>query len=114
MSRFRCHLFVCTNRRPDDNARGSCAAKGSEAVIEAIKLAAHAAGLKGQVRVNKAGCLDACEHGVAAVVYPQGTWYRGVQASDADEIVQRTLLRGEVVERLLMPPAPPAPAKPAH
>jgi (2Fe-2S) ferredoxin len=111
MSRFRCHLFVCTNRRPDDNPKGSCAAKGSEAVLEAIKVAAHAAGLKGQVRVNKAGCLDACEHGVAAVAYPAGTWYAGITVADAEEIVQRTLVRGEVVERLLMPPPASAPAK---
>ncbi|HTE06308.1 MAG TPA: (2Fe-2S) ferredoxin domain-containing protein [Planctomycetota bacterium] len=110
MSRFRCHLFVCTNRRPDDNPKGSCAAKGSEAVLEALKLAAHAAGLKGQVRVNKAGCLDACEHGVAAVAYPAGIWYRGLVPADAEEIVQRTLVAGEAVERLLMPPAPSRPA----
>ena len=27
------------------------------------------------VRVNKAGCLDKCEHGPSCVVYPEGTWY---------------------------------------
>jgi (2Fe-2S) ferredoxin len=103
VSRFRCHLFVCTNRRADDNPKGSCAAKGSEAVAEALKAAAHAAGLKGQVRVNKAGCLDACEHGVSIVCYPQALWYRRVTLADVDEIVQRTLVRGEAVERLRLP-----------
>ena len=31
------YLFVCTNRRPDDNPKGSCAARGSEAVQQAFK-----------------------------------------------------------------------------
>ncbi len=103
MSRFQCHFFVCTNRRADDNPKGSCAAKGSEAVAEQLKLAAHKAGLKGRVRVNKAGCLDACEHGISAVCYPQGVWYGGITSADVDELVERTLVRGEIVERLRVP-----------
>jgi len=103
VSRFRCHLFVCTNVRKPDDPRGCCSAKGSEAVLDAIKAKAHAAGLKGVVRVNSAGCLDACAHGVSIVVYPQAVWYSHVTVEDAEEIVQRTLLRGEIVERLRAP-----------
>ena len=105
MSRFRCHLFVCTNQRKPDDPRGSCTARGSAAVLDALKSKAKAAGLKGQVRVNSAGCLDACEHGVSIVVYPQGAWYAKVTPEDADEIVERTLKRGEIIERLLQPGA---------
>lgn len=108
MSRFACHLFVCTNERKPDDPRGSCSAKGSAAILDALKQKAHAAGLKGQVRVNKAGCLDACAHGVSVVVYPQGAWYGGVTLADVDEIVERTLRRGEVVERLRAPYDRPA------
>jgi (2Fe-2S) ferredoxin len=108
MSRFACHLFVCTNERKPDDPRGCCSSKGSAAILDALKAGAHAAGLKGQVRVNKAGCLDACADGVSIVCYPQGAWYAHVTLADVDEIVQRTLLRGEVVERLLAPPKPKA------
>ena len=59
--------------------------------------------LAGTVRANNAGCLDTCESGVAVVVYPEQVWYGGVQVSDVDEIVQRHVLQGEVVDRLLMP-----------
>ena len=38
-----------------------------------------------------------------AVVYPEGTWYTFVDPSDIDEIVDRHLLGGEVVERLVLP-----------
>ena len=103
MSRFACHLFVCTNNRKPDDPRGSCTARGSAAVLDALKSKAKAAGLKGKVRVNSAGCLDACEHGVSIVVYPQGAWYAKVTPEDADEIVERTLKRGEIIERLCAP-----------
>ena len=65
-----------------------------------------AAGLAGvgKVRVNKAGCLDRCAGGPVAVVYPEGTWYTFVDASDIDEIVDSHLKNGRVVERLVLPP----------
>ena len=55
---------------------------------------------EGKVRINKAGCLDRCEEGPAVVVYPEGTWYTYVDASDIDEIVESHLANGKVVERL--------------
>ena len=103
MSRFECHFFVCINRRADGHPRGCCASKGSEEVAAALKEQAHARGLKRRVRVNKAGCLDACEHGISAVVYPQGVYYRGVTLADVDEIVERTLVHGQIVDRLVLP-----------
>lgn len=72
-------------------------------LLPALKDAANAAGLKGKVRVNSAGCLDQCEHGPAVVVYPEEVWYGSVQASDAAEIVQEHLLGGRPVERLRLP-----------
>jgi len=59
-----------------------------------------AAGLKGQVRVNDAGCLDQCEHGPVAVVYPEAVWYGFVELGDVKEIVEAHLIEGVPVERL--------------
>jgi (2Fe-2S) ferredoxin len=106
--RFERHLFVCVNERGPDDPRGCCAAWGSEAIAKALKAAAHERGLKGRVRVNKAGCLDACADGVSAVIYPEGLWYRHITLDDVDEIVERTLMRGEVIERLRAPDHPRA------
>ncbi|HEX6882172.1 MAG TPA: (2Fe-2S) ferredoxin domain-containing protein [Planctomycetota bacterium] len=103
MARFQRHLFVCTNERTPDDPRGSCSARGSVAVAAALKEKAHACGLKRIVRVNKAGCLDQCAKGVTIVVYPEGTWYGGVRLADVDEIVERHLVRGEPVARLVIP-----------
>ncbi len=70
-----------------------------------MKAAVKACGLAGPggVRVNKAGCLDRCAGGPVAVVYPEAVWYTFVDQADLDEIVQRHLRDGEVVERLRLP-----------
>ena len=120
MAKFQRHLFICINERGPDDPRGSCTARGSAAVAEALKEKVHACGLKRIVRVNKAGCLDQCAKGVTIVVYPEGVWYGGVKVSDVDEIVERHLVGGEPVRRLLIPDdeltgkeaAPGTPARP--
>jgi len=55
------------------------------------------------VRVNKAGCLDRCEHGPVIVVYPEAVWYTYVDREDIDEIVESHLRDGHPVERLRLP-----------
>jgi len=73
-------------------------------VLSSLKSALRARGLNTEVRANKSGCLDACEFGPTLVVYPEGVWYRNVQLQDIDEIVDRHIIGGEPVERLLIPP----------
>jgi len=59
-----------------------------------------AAGLTDRIRINKAGCLDQCEHGPTVVVYPEAVWYGHVQLEDAEAIVNEHLVGGRPVERL--------------
>jgi (2Fe-2S) ferredoxin len=102
MSRYERHVFVCINERPKGHPKGSCLEKGSAEVRDALKAELGARGLAKLVRANNAGCLDACAFGVAMVIYPEGIWYGGVTKSDIPEIVERTILRGEVIDRLLI------------
>jgi (2Fe-2S) ferredoxin len=106
------HVFVCTNRRPEDNPKGCCATKGAEEVRALFKEELDKRGLKGRVRANAAGCLDTCAMGVSVVVYPEGTWYGGVKKEDVAEIVEQHVVGGKPVERLLMPFMRKAQAKP--
>lgn len=94
------HIFFCTNRRTD--GRACCAASSAEALQAHAKARVKELGLSGagKVRVNKAGCLDRCELGPVAVVYPEGTWYTFVDESDINEIVESHLRDGRPVERL--------------
>jgi (2Fe-2S) ferredoxin len=59
-----------------------------------------AAGIAGEVRINKSLCLDQCEHGPTVVVYPEAVWYGFVKPEDAAEIVEQHLVGGQAVERL--------------
>ena len=102
IKRLKHHVFVCTNERPENAPRGSCKRRGSEEVLATFKKAVKDQGLTGRVRANASGCLDACEHGVSVVIYPEAVWYGGVTPVDVDEIVRSHLVDGKPVERLKM------------
>ncbi len=105
---YRRHVFICQNERAPDDPRGCCMARGAADVAEAFKRELKARNLARVIRANKAGCLDACEHGVSVVVYPDGVWYGGVTPADVPEIVEEHLVNGRVVERLAWTRNPPA------
>ncbi|RYF38113.1 MAG: (2Fe-2S) ferredoxin domain-containing protein [Comamonadaceae bacterium] len=98
------HIFFCLNERK--NGEASCAQHRAQEGFDRCKAQVKAAGLAGpgQVRVNKAGCLDRCAAGPVAVVYPEAVWYTYLDHEDIDEIVESHLKNGKVVERLLTPP----------
>lgn len=100
---FKRHIFFCLNERKNNEA--CCAQQGAQAAFDHCKSRVKALGLAGagEVRVNKAGCLDRCTGGPVAVVYPEGVWYSYVDASDIDDIVESHLKNGQIVERLLTP-----------
>jgi (2Fe-2S) ferredoxin len=106
MPSFQRHVFVCINERQADHPKGCCKAKGGVDVRDRLKQELQARGIAKLVRANNAGCLDQCERGVSVVVYPEQVWYGGVVVADIPEIVDKHLIGGEVVERLLMPGQP--------
>jgi (2Fe-2S) ferredoxin len=97
---FERHIFVCQNVRPEGAPRPSCTSDGKSDLIPQLQQFAKAAGLGGRIRINKAGCLDQCEHGPTVVVYPEAVWYGHVKPEDAAEIVAEHLVAGRPVERL--------------
>jgi (2Fe-2S) ferredoxin len=103
---FQRHVFVCVNERPADHPKGSCKAKGSPEVRDLLKKKLGERGIKSEVRANNAGCLDQCEQGVTVVVYPEQVWYGHVTVADLDELIERHIIGGEVVERLMLPDQP--------
>lgn len=99
---FDAHLFICCNRRPDGHSRGSCAAKGSEALRDYMKARAKELGLQ-NIRVNSAGCLDRCELGPCLVIYPEGIWYKIETTSDIDAVLQHHVRAGGRAHDLMLP-----------
>jgi (2Fe-2S) ferredoxin len=100
------HVFVCTNERAADNPKGCCKLKGGPEVRDRLKAELAARGLSKIIRANNAGCLDQCEAGVAIVVYPEQVWYGHVTPDDIPEIVDKHLIGGEAVTRLMLPDQP--------
>ena len=72
---YQRHIFFCLNDR--DKGEKSCAHDGADEGFDHCKSRVKKEGLAGpgEVRVNKAGCMDRCAGGPVAVVYPEGVWY---------------------------------------
>ncbi len=89
MALRRRYLFVCTNRRADDDPKGCCAARGSEEIRAALKEQLKARGLaRVGARACKSSCLDQCSSGVCILVEPDHFFYGHVQLNDVPEIVE--------------------------
>lgn len=101
MSRFRRHVFVCTNQRPPAG-KPSCGGRGALDVWSALQqaVACHPE-LCGSVGVTPCGCLGPCFEGPNLVVYPEGVWYAGVTVDDVPEVVASHLVAGRPVDRLV-------------
>lgn len=101
-SHYQYHVFCCLNVRED--GANCCTQHGAEQAFDYMKAQVKKLHLngKGKVRINRAGCLDRCAQGPLLVVYPQAVWYTFVDNADVDEIIERHLRHGEIVERLLV------------
>lgn len=93
------HIFCCVNVRPDGHPRGCCSARGSVELRNYLKAKAKDMGVK-KLRVNQSGCMERCELGPTMVIYPEAVWYTYGSTDDVDEILERHIIGGEIVERL--------------
>ena len=106
------HVFVCDQQKPEGVP--CCCARGSAAVIEALRREIGARGLIDDVQLTTCGSLGLCERGPNLVVYPDGVWYSGVKPADVPEIVRAHFQDGRPVERLVRADAGGAQAEIVH
>ncbi|MCJ7713785.1 NAD(P)H-dependent oxidoreductase subunit E, partial [Candidatus Bathyarchaeota archaeon] len=78
-----------------------CEALGVQKVLEAFNGEIKKQGLEGKVDIKETGCLGFCEKGPRIVIYPEEIYYFQVKAKDVPEIVTKTLINNEIIERLL-------------
>ena len=96
------YLFVCTNRRPDNAPKGSCAAHGAEQVHAALKSALATRGLAvHEARACTSSCLDVCSQGVTVLVEPDHVFLGKVTLADIDAVADG-LVSGEFPAHLVL------------
>jgi NADH-quinone oxidoreductase subunit F len=100
----RVRAEVIARRDPERKAVAVCAgtgcvAYGSTKLIDVFRREVSRLGLDVEVRAT--GCHGFCERGPLVVVYPRKIFYQRVQPKDVEEILEKTVVGGEVLERLL-------------
>lgn len=86
---FRRTVFVCVNAREGGRVACGNPGRGGLELCEALKEGVKRRGLKERVRVARAGCLDVCEQGPNAFVYPENDWLHGLVLADVPGILDR-------------------------
>lgn len=80
-----------------------CLAKGSLALAGALRRELSAAGIDRPVNIGfkEVGCQGFCEKGPLVILYPENILYTRVQPEDACSIIQKTVLKKKIIDRLL-------------
>lgn len=105
---YQKHVFICINQRT--NGKACCADHGTvedcqylkKQLKEKSRVEIKGANRAEKIRVSSSGCLGRCDEGPVLVVYPEQTWYSYETRDDLDEIIEKELLRGEKVTRLML------------
>ncbi|MDR3462980.1 MAG: (2Fe-2S) ferredoxin domain-containing protein [Beijerinckiaceae bacterium] len=101
---YKHHIFACYTQRPPAHPRGSCGAAGGPPLWDRLGKKIESEGLSQDIGFTPAGCLGFCQAGPMMVIYPEGVWYHPTSPDDIDEIVDRHLKQGKLVERLAIVP----------
>ena len=78
-----------------------CISLGARLVVSSFQKEVNIRGLENEIEIKETGCPGFCEKGTLVVVYPKGIYYLGVQPDEVPEIVEETILKGRLVDRLL-------------
>ena len=102
MEQYKAHIVICGGT--------GCMANGAGEIMEEFKRLLQEKNLSLSVAMAKeetdyymakSGCQGFCQMGPLVTIYPQEILYVNVKAADVDEIIEKTLIGGETIDRLL-------------
>ncbi len=82
-------------------AGSGCGAYGTANVHQALTDELAKYSLQDEVEVKLSGCHGFCEKGPIMVVHPEGIFYPQIKEEHIPEIVEQTVKKGEVVDKLI-------------
>ena len=101
----KCRVLIC--------AGTGCLAGGSAQIYERIcelvkenpdvdvQFGSEIAHGDGEIGIKKSGCHGFCEMGPLMRIEPMGILYTKVSVDDCEEIFEKTILKGEIIDRLI-------------
>lgn len=87
------HVLICGNV--------DCADRGAIGLLSTLRAELKQRGLRKEIEVTRTACMGRCGEGPTVAVYPDGIWYRGVQADDVKELIEEHLTNDRIVARLV-------------
>lgn len=82
-NQYRKQIFICCNEKEDGSG---CGTIGGGILREDLKKMVREKGLNQEIRVVKSGCLNYCQEGIAAVIYPEGKTLTGINLMDTEKL----------------------------
>lgn len=86
------HILVCQGT--------GCTSSKSPEILENFKKLIKEKKIE-NVRVIKTGCFGLCAKGPIVIIRPEDTFYAMVKPEDCEEIIEKHIVNGEIVTRLL-------------